>query len=130
MDLNSVFDPKKDELDELVISSCSRFESLSDLLSFISDSVVGRLNKSFQFWRGIFQAQDFVIVPISSGYKFLLLRYIPNVALPRTANQRWSIKSSSVSNKPSFTRWMHISGVITATLCLSLVGDYRPKKKL
>ena len=48
-DLNSVFDSKKDELDELVISSCLRSESLSDLLSFISDSIVGRLNKSFQF---------------------------------------------------------------------------------
>ena len=48
-DLNSVFHPKKDELDELVISSCLRSESLSDLLSFTSDSVVVRLNKSFQF---------------------------------------------------------------------------------
>ena len=37
--------------------------------------MVGRLNKSFQFWRDILQAKDFVIDIVSNGYKLPLLRY-------------------------------------------------------
>ena len=47
--MKNVIDIEKDELNELDILSCLRSETLSDLLSFNSDSGLGRLNKSFQF---------------------------------------------------------------------------------
>ena len=73
----NVFDTDKDEVNELDISSWLRSESSSNLLSFNSNNVVGRLNKSFQFWRDTLQAKDFVIDIISSGYKLPLLTYPP-----------------------------------------------------
>ena len=67
---------KKGWANELVIL-CSRSASASDLLSLNSDNAVGRLYKSFQFWRGTLQAEDFVMNIISVGYKLSLLRYPP-----------------------------------------------------
>ena len=63
------------EFNDLDILSCLRYESSSDLLGINSDSVVGRLNKSFQFWRDILQAKDFVLDIVSNGYKLPLFRY-------------------------------------------------------
>ena len=73
----NVIDTEKDKLNELGILSCLKSKSSSGLLSFNSVSVVGRLNKLFQFWRDTLQAKEFVTDVILNGYKLPLLRYPP-----------------------------------------------------
>ena len=82
-------------------------------LSINSDSVVGRWNKSFQFWRGTLQTKEFVIDVISNDYKLPLLRYPP----------RWFINI----NKSALEHKVFVEQAISKLLqdgCISRVSAY------